>query len=148
MASRSPKPSAAAVRGAAAGVAATTAMSVFLLAAQRRGWLQKQPPRIIVEKLVPELSQRQERRAALIAHFGYGTGGGTAYGLLVRMLPANAATGAAFGLAVWAAGYEGWLPAMGVLPPAHRDKRSRALTMLAAHLVYGAVLGVASRRAR
>lgn len=64
------------------------------------------------------------------------------------MLPANAATGAAFGLAVWAAGYEGWVPAMGVLPPAHRDKRSRALTMLAAHLVYGAVLGVASRRAR
>jgi hypothetical protein len=50
---------------------------------------------------------------------------------------------------VWLAGYEGWLPMMGILPPAHRDDRGRVGTMVAAHLVFGAALGfVLRRRAR
>ena len=49
--------------------------------------------------------------------------------------------GATYGFLVWAAGYEGWVPMLGILPPAHRDRRSRVATMMLAHLVYGSVLG-------
>lgn len=138
----------AAVKGAATGVVATGAMSLFLLGAQRWGFLRRQPPRIIVDKTTPELPDEVERQTSVAAHFGYGTAGGVAYGLLSRMLPANALTGTAFGLAVWAAGYEGWLPAMNILPPAHEDKPSRRYTMIAAHVVYGATLGALGRLSR
>lgn len=129
------------LRGAAAGLVATAAMSAFLLAAQNRGAIRKQPPRIIVESLLPEMTDEQARSAAVGAHFGYGLAGGVIYSIVGRLVPRSAIIGTVFGLAVWAAGYEGWLPALGILPPAHHDRRPRALTMLVAHAIYGAVLG-------
>jgi hypothetical protein len=42
--------------------------------------------------------------------------------------------------------YEGWVPAAGIMPPAHRDRPSRSATMVVAHAVYGAVLGLWTRR--
>lgn len=77
---------------------------------------------------------------AVAAHFAYGVAGGAIYASFQPKRP-GVTTGLAYGALVWAAGYEGWLPAMGILPPAHRDKPGRALTMLAAHLLYGGVLG-------
>jgi hypothetical protein len=135
-----------AVRGALAGVAATGAMSAFLYAAQHAGALRKQPPRIILESLAPELPPARSRPLSLAAHFGYGAAGGACYALLTRVIPRNAVTGAVFGLAIWAASYEGWLPALGILPPAHRDRRSRVKTMITAHVIYGASLGMRATR--
>ena len=59
-----------------------------------------------------------------------------------RSVPA----GTIYGALVYAAGYEGWLPVLGILPPAHRDRRGRVAIMLFAHLVYGASLAYANRR--
>jgi hypothetical protein len=145
--SRRPGVIGTAVRGAGSGIVATAAMSVFLLGAQRVGLLGRQPPRIIVESVAPELPDDESRPTSVVAHFGYGISGGAGYRLLTRIVPAGVASGAAFGLAVWAASYEGWLPAMGILPPAHRDRPGRRWTMIAAHLVYGGVLGALARSA-
>src|SRR3546814_3671915 len=53
--------------------------------------------------------------------------------------------GSMAGVAVWAASYFGWIPAMGVLSPAHRHPPARNALMIAAHLVWGAVTAASYR---
>jgi hypothetical protein len=48
-------------------------------------------------------------------------------------------------LVVWLFGYEFLMPRMTGMPLAHRDKRSRALTILIVHVIYGLSLGTVSR---
>ena len=50
--------------------------------------------------------------------------------------------GILFGTAVWLVSYQGWVPALGIMAPPSRDRPGRPQAMLAAHLLYGAVLGV------
>lgn len=126
--------------GALGGLFATVVMSAGFLAAQRVGAIDKLPPRLIVDRFLPRLSSRSSRVIATVAHLGYGAVAGAAYGAL-RGRSIRSAVG--FGLAVWATSYEFWVPAARVLPPAHRDDRSRAVTIVIAHLIYGFVLGVA-----
>lgn len=121
-------------------------MSAALGLADLCGVMDRQPPRIIVEDLLPGLSKKETNAVALVSHLGYGAGAGAAYGVLVAPARRNAWTGALYGIGVWAMGYEGWLPLLGILTPAHRDKRGRAVTMFAAHIVYGAALGRAAGR--
>jgi hypothetical protein len=52
------------------------------------------------------------------------------------------AGGAAFGLAVWAGSYLGWLPAAGILRPASEHPARRNALMIAAHVVWGATTGL------
>jgi hypothetical protein len=54
----------------------------------------------------------------------------------------SAAHGAAFGLALWAAGYMGWVPALGFSPAAHRESPPRNGLMISAHVVWGATVGL------
>lgn len=126
--------------GGLAGLMATGAMSALLIAADVTGVMNYEPPRKIIDKFFPRLPLPLRDGAAVLAHFGYGVAGGCLYVLTCRKQSTTGA-GLGYGALVWAAGYEGWLPAMGILPPAHRDKTGRAVTMLAAHLLYGAVLG-------
>jgi len=56
--------------------------------------------------------------------------------------------GAAYGLAVWFASYEGWVPKLGALPHAHRDRWDRQAMMIGAHVAFGAVLGAIAARPR
>jgi hypothetical protein len=43
--------------------------------------------------------------------------------------------------------YQGWIPALGIMPPASEDRPDRPRVMLLAHLVYGAILGnIVARR--
>jgi uncharacterized membrane protein YagU involved in acid resistance len=53
----------------------------------------------------------------------------------------NAWTGATFGLGVWVASYLGLMPMLGILRPATRHPARRNALMIAAHLVWGGVLG-------
>lgn len=134
--------------GGFAGLVATGAMSALLVAADVTGVMNYEPPRRIIDKFFPRFPLPLRDAAAVLAHFGYGVTGGCLYAV-VRKQHSTRDAGLAYGVFVWAVGYEGWLPAMGILPPAHRDKTGRALTMLAAHLLYGAVLGkTLGRRAR
>ena len=59
-----------------------------------------------------------------------------------RSAPIAAAIGALYATGIWLVSYQGWVPALGIMPPASRDRRGRVATMLVAHWVYGAVLGV------
>jgi hypothetical protein len=128
------------VRGAVAGVAATAAMSALMVGAERGGVMPGQPPRMIVDRFAPRLDASTADTVALLMHGAYGAAAGAGYAL-GRGRRASAASGAVFGVLLWAAGYEGWVPVLGVLPPAHRDDRGRVLAMVLGHATYGAVLG-------
>jgi hypothetical protein len=139
-----------AAAGAGGGAAATGVMSAVLAVSSARGWLGTPPPALIVEKATPPMSPAATATATAVSHVAYGVGAGAVYGFLGghRRQPAVVAllSGVGFGLAVWAASYEGWVPAAGIMPPAHRDRPGRSATMLVAHVVYGAVLGLSTRR--
>ena len=75
------------------------------------------------------------------AHLGYGASCGAVFALLTRRRPtADLQLGVGYGLVLWLAGYGLWVPAIGALPPLHRDRPDRQLALVAGHVVYGAVL--------
>jgi hypothetical protein len=127
--------------GGVAGLVATLAMSVFFAASERRGRIRTLPPKTIVRHFSSAQPEALSNAAASAAHLAYGVGAGAAFGFVFgrwsRLAPF-------FGLVIWGVSYEGWVPAMGILPPAHRDQPSRARTILAAHVVYGVTLGIAN----
>lgn len=138
--------------GAADGAAATLAMSGAMLVAQRAGAIGELPPRTIMAfalRRARGLPARRREKDALgaLSHVAFGAAAGALFeAALGRRTRAAPLAGAAFGVAVWLVSYAGWVPALGILPPPHRDRPERQVTMLAAHLVYGAVLGALARR--
>ncbi len=136
------------LHGALAGVAATAAMSAVMGLAKAGGLMKRQPPTIIVESFFPGWEEPTRNAVAVLSHVGYGAGAGAVYGLVCVPTNRNSLTGAVYGALVWAGGYEGWLPWLNILPPAHHDARGRALTMFTVHLIYGCVLGTLSRSKR
>ena len=137
------------LRGAAAGTLATGAMSAVMLGlGQRMG---EQPPDAIVQRAALAAGKRpsepQADLLATLAHVGFGAGVGAAYTLLPRRLP-PVQRGVATSLAVYLTSYQGWVPALGILPPASEDRPDRQRVMLLAHVVYGAVLGLADEELR
>lgn len=130
-------------------------MTAVFLAARAAGALGTLPPVLILEKLAGRRRRRRHpeavQRWAIAAHLAYGAGAGAAFALLLRRLPRTAPqrgaiAGTAWGVAVWLGSYEGWLPLVGILPPAHRDVRSRSRAIGIAHVVWGATLGALLRR--
>jgi uncharacterized membrane protein YagU involved in acid resistance len=84
---------------------------------------------------------------SLAAHFGYGAATGALYGpaaSFFRLPPL--AGGIIYGLAVWAVSYLGYLPALDIRKPAHQDPPQRTAMMVAAHVVWGATLGLVYSR--
>lgn len=130
-----------AARGAAAGLVATAGMSTFMVVAERLGVLPGQPPRMIVDRVAPGLPDGAADAAAALSHAAYGAVGGAVFALLAGDRSRTTAWGLGYGVLIWASGYEGWVPALGVLPPAHRDARSRVAVMVVAHAIYGSLLG-------
>ncbi len=82
---------------------------------------------------------------ASVLHAGFGAVGGAGYALLPKVGPPWL-RGVVAGLAIWASAYQGWVPALGILPAASEDRPERPAAMIAAHVVYGAVLGVLDDR--
>lgn len=133
-------------QGAMGGAAATGSMSAFFGLSDVCGYMNNEPPRLIVQKFLPMLSPDETDAAALVSHVGYGVSAGTLYGALVPPRWRGVITGVAYGLAIWAVSYEGWVPALGIMPTPQKDKPGRAITLLLAHIVYGGTLGVVARR--
>jgi hypothetical protein len=106
---------------------------------------------VAIEAAGAEETPTPARRAATaLAHLGFGAGAGAIYAWWSargsgRRGPLQ---GAAFGTLVWLGSYAGWVPALGILPPPHRDRRDRQGSMLLAHWVYGAALGARLSHAR
>ena len=145
------KPATRLLAGATAGLAATATMTGALALAKAAGLLGEPPPHKLTRKILAVVGPRPKRGglahhvATLAAHVGYGVAMGMIYGLLPRRV-SRVPAGAAFGLAVWAGSYMGWIPKLGLMPPPSRDRPGRPTAMILAHLVYGATLGGARRR--
>lgn len=141
--------------GITSGVLATVPMTAVMFASQQLGLLGKMPPAKITDNLLARggvPATRTERKAlTTLVHLGFGAGCGALYSLLRpgRPSPARAAAeGVVFATAVWGASYAGWVPALGIMPPPADDRKDRQITMVVAHWIFGAVLGivVAARR--
>ena len=57
----------------------------------------------------------------------------------LRSAGKTVAAGALLGAIVWLIGYEGWLPAVGLVPRAHRVPLAKNASGLASHVAYGAL---------
>jgi uncharacterized membrane protein YagU involved in acid resistance len=134
-----------------AGLTATAPMTGVMLAVERvlcptaKPLVNKQIVSNTAKKVsIAPLNRPTRNLVAWISHFAYGAATGTAYGVLPRPTqPARGAIqGAVYGLAVWAAGYLGWLPAAGILPPATRQPARRNVSLILSHLVWGATTAV------
>jgi hypothetical protein len=144
------------VAGAGEGAIATAAMSGVMLGARRAGWLGEPPPRRITWRalrrgLGPVRAWGARNPASVATHLAFGAAAGSLFEAGYARWGRSGSgplAGAAFGAAVWLVSYAGWIPALGLLPPPHRDRPGRQGWMLAAHLVYGAVLGALADRRR
>jgi uncharacterized membrane protein YagU involved in acid resistance len=141
------------LKGAIAGLVATVPMTVLMLAGKHRlSWRSQDPlpPRQITRQVLrtadahDNLSSGQETAVTTVNHFAYGAAAGSLYGRLCSPTTAvqGAATGAAYGLAVWTGSYLGLLPALGLYRSATEDTGERNALMVAAHLVWGSSLGM------
>jgi uncharacterized membrane protein YagU involved in acid resistance len=144
-----------AVRGAVAGLAATVPMTVLMqVLHQRLPWRERYPlpPAQITSRLTRatgverRLRRHEHRVLTMVSHFGYGSAAGAAYTLLARRVPLPSwLSGIGFGLGVWTTSYLGWLPALQLLPPATEHPARRNAVMIAAHVVWGASLGIVTQ---
>jgi hypothetical protein len=142
------------MRGALIGAAATVPMSLLMLGAKRLGLMGTQPPEKIAARLMSKAgwhrrSKESQDVAAALLHLGFGAGAGALFAVMRRTLrlPVPAVVqGVAFGSGVWLVSYMGWVPWLRIMPPADEDRPGRPQTMLAAHWLYGGVLGALSRR--
>lgn len=124
-----------------AGVAATAVMSAYMLGGESREAIGTPPPGRIVARLRPGWTAEQVSAAGTVLHLGIGASGGVLAVLLRRFGPPSSLPAAVI---LWFVGYEVVAPALGVLPPAHRDG-DRARHLFRAHLVYGAALTLLRR---
>src|SRR6185436_20066351 len=85
-----------AAAGAAAGFAATGPMTLVMAAAREALPEHQQydlPPRIVTERaaqtagVAHRMDEPDKKAATTVAHFGFGTGAGAAYGVLAPALP-------------------------------------------------------------
>jgi hypothetical protein len=141
------------IQGGLAGLVATAPMSLAMRAGERLvpwPWHGRLPPRQITERVLDKagvrtkLDEGERKAAATVAHYAFGTGAGCLLGAAaseLRTVPKPLA-GVAVGMAVWAASYMGWLPAMGIRRNATEEPSGRNVQMIAAHLVWGCVAGV------
>lgn len=135
--------------GALGGALGTVTMSAVMLLAGKAGLMGEHPPDLIAGKLldatgVDARSEAAQDALASVAHLGFGVGSGAVFAVLHRRLrlpiPAEL-HGVVFGTLVWAVSYRGWVPALGIMPPAEEDQPGRPAAMVLAHWVYGATLG-------
>lgn len=131
------------LRAAIRGLVASMAMSGLREVTTGMGWLERTPPEEILRDeaplLVLPLSEGRERVAVQLAHWGYGTAAGFAFGLLPASFRRSRLAGPGYGAVIWL-GYELVLaPALGVQVAERRTVMSRVM-LVADHLLYGLVV--------
>lgn len=134
--------------GAAAGAVATVVMTFEMALAKRAGLLGEPPPYKLTRRIFTVLGHRPRGRelhaATAAAHIAYGAAAGMAYAALPPRLRGRA-TGTAFGVALWAVSYMGWIPKIGLMRSPSRDRPGRPTAMILGHVVFGATLDAALR---
>lgn len=143
------------VKGATAGLVGTGPMTVFMLLTQRflpKGQRYTLPPEMITQQLAKRAHVRQHMNkrvilgATMVSHFAYGATMGMIYSPLEKLVPLPAVLkGVIFGLFIWAASYLGLLPLLGISAAGEKEPMKRNLMMVAAHILWGATLGVVAK---
>lgn len=141
-----------AIIGLLAGVVATGPMTVAMILLHRRLPAHERyplPPREITMKLAREvgiagkMTPAVRSATALLAHFAYGGAAGAIYGAVSDAVPVRPIwKGVGFGLLVWGASYLGYLPGAGILHSATEHPARRNSLMIAAHVLWGAVMSL------
>lgn len=136
--------------GAAGGLVGTFALQALMAASKR--WLpaatppiRRNPGEFMVEQAeeaLPDPVRRQvpgsvEAAAAQSLGVGYGLTFGAIYAALRSGGGSAVADGAVLGLACWAVGYLGWLPALGLMPPVREQTAPQVLGPVVEHVAYG-----------
>lgn len=136
--------------GAAAGVAATFALRTAKQSIEKRAPSTKPPMRKDAGKFVVERAEamlprntaakvpaKVESIAQQSSHLIYGAAFGALYALTRHDAESVLLEGAGLGLAAWAAGYLGWLPAARLMPPVTRQRPPQIFAPMLEHIVYG-----------
>jgi hypothetical protein len=136
--------------GAAAGFVGTLMLQVMRSANQR--WLphtmppiRKDPGQFMVETVEQmllasapqQIPDSVESGAAKMLAAGYGITFGALYATYRPEGGPAVEDGTVLGIAAWAAGYLGWLPALGLMPPVWRQDPAQVLLPVAQHVLYG-----------
>ncbi len=137
------------VAGAGAGVVGTALMQGMLAGTMR--WMPRTLPplkhdpghfmvsqakRILPPKLQSGISAKTEKGLGLALAFGYGLTFATTYAA-ARSAEKVLLDGTALGLATWAAGYLGWLPATKLMPPVWKQEAKQVVPGILSHVVFG-----------
>jgi uncharacterized membrane protein YagU involved in acid resistance len=142
---------AGALGGVAGGVAMTVLMTQVAPRAVPKGVLPDPPAPVKTvrwaERQVDRpqaLSGKSEQAAAMASHLAYSAVTGAGYGLARSSIPAvrqvpTPAAGALFGLFVWAASFQGLLPALGVKEATTQHPPKRWPAPLMGHTLFGVV---------
>jgi hypothetical protein len=152
------------IRGASASAIGTLAMDTLLYRRYRNGggesaflawessaglksWEGAPAPALVGKQLLERVTTREvpPRCARIlnnVMHWGLGLTTGAGYGLIAGSRKPNLWYGLPFGAAVWAGGYA-VLPRLGVYKPIWKYDLETLEQDLSAHLVFGAVTGVA-----
>ena len=136
------------IRGTAAGLLATLAMSIIIAASRASLLFRTPPPLEIIENIQTRLGLRHQKlpepvfqASWVVAHAAYGAICGALYAVLRPRLPQSRTfIGLLYGALVWVISYLGVLPALKLYPWPDEDTRLRRATMIIAHGVYGLTL--------
>ena len=137
--------------GGLGGMAATLVLTGLREALNRAGLVFETAPMQVVKrmeelKLLEGSSQGGRRVLTVVAHFAYGIGTGSVFGLLRRERgepEEEAAVGAALGLLAWGVGWASWLPLAGVHRAPWTQRTPKVLLPVLDHAVFGAAWGLA-----
>ena len=149
------------LQGAAAGFAATVALQGLRTASERwipasMGPVRGDPGVFMVQQaqdaLPPSKADSSPDAAETAAAKGLAVGYGVLPGVLYAALRPEGGNplvgGAALGVGVWAAGYLGWLPAAGLMPPITEQSAEEAVGPLVRHALYGVAVAAFYSRLR
>ena len=138
--------------GAAAGIVGTVAIRVADLVSRKiapesEDRIRREPGGYLVEQLESPLSLETRLKIPNMLENMVAGGAGYAYGMsfgalyaAVRPKGGNLLGGsAALGLACWAFGYLGWMPAIGIMSPIWKHKPIEIAGPIVRHAVYGLV---------
>jgi len=136
--------------GAAAGLAGTFVLQPLRAQTQKAlpetvPPMREEPGEFMVEQaeaLLPEETREEipssvETVAAKSLAIGYGMTFGALYGALRSDGGNLVVDGVALGLGTWAAGYLGWLPALGLMPPVQQQETEQVVMPILQHIVFG-----------
>lgn len=94
------------------------------------------------------LPERAFEVSWVMLHFGYGSTSGVIYTLANRIFPVDRPTlvGTFFGVLLWAIGYCGWLPLLGLYPPPTQEPKRKVIANILSHITYGTTTAIAYRK--